>query len=190
MKRAGTRSTYGLLVGVGAAVMLIILLLLQSFIGSGLFGTRTVTVTVTTSDAYQQVSDAYASHLAHLNARNMNALASEYESNATAEWVGPVEVGVGNYSGPKEIVTNLASFLGKFNSNFSLSNDYQSIGKVRGSNSWMVNSTFDIQGYDAAVGRVNGTLFAQDSYAHVNDAWLIAWEIWNFTQFSSPPLGT
>jgi len=190
MKRARTRSTYGFLVGAGAAVMLIIILLLQSFIGLGLFGTRTVSVTVTTSDPYEQVSDAYASHLMHLNARNINALASEYQSNATAEWIGPVQVGVGNYSGAREILMNLASFVGKFNSNFSLSNEYQSIGKIKGSDSWMVNSTFDIQGTDAAVGNVDGTVNAQDSYVHVNATWLIAWENWNFTRFNSSPLGT
>jgi hypothetical protein len=57
--------------------MLIILLVLQSLIGSGLFSTRTVTVAVTTSDAYEQVSDAYAYHLMELNARNISALPAE-----------------------------------------------------------------------------------------------------------------
>ena len=53
----------------------------------------------------------------------------------------------------------------------------------------MVNSTFNFHGYDAAVGNVNGTVIAQNLYAHVNDTWLIAGEIWSFTQFNMPPLG-
>lgn len=187
MKRLEIWSTRAGFLGAGAVVALIALLLLQSFIGSGPFSTRTMTVT--TSDAYEQVSDVYASHLIHLNARNMTAVASDYEGNATAEWVGPAGVGVGNYSGVKIILANLESFVGKFNGNFSLSNEYQSIGKVEGSNSWMVNSTFDIHGYDAAVGNVTGTVFAQDSYAQINGAWLIVRENWNFTQFNAPPLG-
>jgi hypothetical protein len=58
MKRSGTQSAHtSLLLSAGAAIMLIVLLVLQSLIGSGLFSTRTLTVTVTTSDAYEQVSD-------------------------------------------------------------------------------------------------------------------------------------
>ncbi len=189
MRKMTAREREGILFGAGAGLTLIILLVLQSLIGSGLFSTRTVTVTVTTSDAYEQVSDAYASHLMQLNARNINAVASEYESNATVEWVGPVEVGVGNYSGTANIKIMLGSSIGKFNGNFSLSNEYQSIGEVKGSNAWMVNSTFNFHGNNPVVGNVNGTVVAQDSYAHVNDTWLIAWEIWNFTQFNVPPLG-
>jgi Na+-transporting NADH:ubiquinone oxidoreductase subunit NqrD len=82
------RERDGILIGSGAGLTLIILLVLQSFIGSGLFSTRTVTVTVTNSDAYEQVSDAYAYHLMVLNARNINAVPGEYESNATVEWRG------------------------------------------------------------------------------------------------------
>jgi hypothetical protein len=188
MKRKGTRSVHaGLLLGAGAAITLIVLLVLQSLIGSGLFTTRTVT-DFTTSDAYEQVSDANAYRLMELNARNMSAVAAEYESNATVEWVGPVDV-AGNYSGSKDISIMLASFIGKFNSNFSPSNEYQSVGEVRGSNAWMVDSTFNIHGFDAAVGNVSGTVVAKDLYAHTNDTWLIAREIWNFTRFDVPQLG-
>ncbi len=52
MRRTETcRSEGGLLVGLGAAVMLIIVLVvLQSFLSTGLISTTTVTIT--TSDAY------------------------------------------------------------------------------------------------------------------------------------------
>lgn len=163
--------------------MLVVLLVLQSLLGSGFLSTRTVSVTVTTSDAYEQVSDAYAHHLMELNARNIGAVAGEYESNATIEWTGVVAGLTGNYSGAVNIEILLGSFIGKFNSNFSLSNEYQSIGEVKGSNAWMVNSTFNIHGYDAAVGNVNGTLVAHDTYERVGSSWLIAHEVWDFTQY-------
>jgi hypothetical protein len=182
------RERDGILIGAGAGLTLIVLLVLQSFIGSGLFSTRTVTVTVTNSDAYEQVSDAYANHLMAFNARNINALPDEYESNATVEWIG-VNPGLnGNYSGAGDIKILWGSFIGKL-ANFSLSNEYQSLGEVNGSNAWMVNSTFNFDGYDAVLGNVNGTVVAQDLYAHVDGAWLIAKEIWNFTRFNMPPLG-
>jgi hypothetical protein len=190
MKGRGTQSGLAaLLVGAGAAIMLIVLLVVQSLIGGGLFSTRTVTVTVTSSDAYEQVSDAFAYHLMQLNDRNISAVAGEYQSNATAEWTG-VNPGLnGNYSGAGNIKILWGSFIGKFNSNFSLSNEYQSVGEVKGSNAWMVNSTFNFDGYDAAVGNVSGTVVAQDLYGHVGDTWLIAREIWNFTRYDVPPLG-
>ena len=83
--------------------MLIVLLVLQSFIGSGLISTRTVTLTVTTSDAYEQVSDAHGNHLMELNDTvcvvggqcslvDMSAVIGDYEDNATVEWLGPLEV--------------------------------------------------------------------------------------------------
>jgi hypothetical protein len=182
------RERDGILIGAGAGLTLIVLLVLQSFIGSGLFSTRTVTVTVTDSDAYEQVSDAYAYHLMVLNARNINAVPGEYESNATVEWTG-VNPGLnGNYSGAGNIKILWGSFIGKL-TNFSLSNEYQSLGEVNGSNAWMVNSTFNFNGYDVVVGNINGTVVAQDLYAHVNGTWLIAREIWNFTQFNMPPPG-
>ncbi len=181
MGRVGARrSEGGLLVALGAAVMLIVLLVLQSFIGSGLFSTRTVTVTLTTSDAYEQVSDAYANHLMQLNARNISALVSGYESNATVEWTGVVGGLTGDYSGSANIKILLGSLSGKF-INFSLSNEYQSVG-VKGNVS-VVDSTFDFQAYSSIEGNVNDTIVAQDTYHHTGNSWMIAHEVWNFTQF-------
>jgi hypothetical protein len=179
MQKAGTRRTKdGLLIAFGAALTLIVLLALQSFLGSGLLGTRTVTVT--TPDAYEQVANAYANHLRQLSARNIPVLVSGYESNAAIEWTGAAAAGTGNYSG-SDIKILLGSFLTKF-INFSLSNEYQSIG-VKGNVS-VVNSTFDFQGYNAVVGKVKGAIVAQDVYEHVGSSWLIARETWNFTQFN------
>jgi hypothetical protein len=123
------------------------------------------------------------------NARNMSAVGGEYESNATVEWVGPVDV-AGNYSGSKDIGIMLASFIGKLNSNFSLSNEYQSVGEVRGSNAWMVNSTLNTHGFDAAVGNVSGTVVVKDfTHTQTIRGSSRGKFFWNFTRFNVPPLG-
>ncbi len=169
------------LVTLGAALMLVVLLVLQLLLGSGLLSTRIVTVTVTTSDPYEQISDAYTSHLMQLSARNITALVSGYERNATVEWTGVSTGMTGVYSGSANIEILLRSFTGKF-LNFSLSNEYQSVG-IKGNVS-MVNSTFDFQAYSTIEGNVNGTIVAQDTYDHIGNSWLIAHEVWNFTQFN------
>jgi hypothetical protein len=167
--------------------MLIVLLVTQSLVGSGLFSTRTVSMTVTTSDAYEQVASAYAGHIAQLSSRDIPALAKGYQSNATIEWVGAVPGMTGNYSGAPNIEILWGSFIGKF-INFSLSNEYQSIG-VEGNGS-VVNSTFDFRAYSSVVGNVHGTVIAQDAYEHAGVSWLIARETWNVTQFSEQfPVG-
>jgi hypothetical protein len=182
MQRAAMRRTKdGLLIAAGAALMLVVLLVLQSLVGSGLLSTKAVTLTVTTSDAYEQVANAYANHLLQFSARDKTALVSGYESNGTMEWTGAEAAGTGNFSGSTDIGIKLKSFTGKL-VNFSLSDGYQSIG-VKGDVS-VVNSTLDFQGYSSVVGRVNGMIVAQDAYVHVGSSWLIARETWNFTQFN------
>jgi hypothetical protein len=181
MQMAGTRRTKdGLLIALGAALMLIVLLVLQSFVGGGLFSMRTVTVS--TADAYEQVANAYADHLTQMTARNIPALVSGYESNATVEWTGGVGGLTGKYSGSTDIGILLTSFFGKLY-NSSLSNEYQSIG-VKGDVS-VVNATFDFQGNSTVVGKVNGTVISRDVYEHAHgSSWLISRETWNFTRFN------
>lgn len=195
MQKTGTRrGRDGLLVASGAALMLVTLLVLQSLLGIGPF-TRTIT---TYNPTYGHVSDAYASHLARLSERNLTAVMGDYESNATVDWVGVPFHGVspgsgissGAYTGSKNISILLAILLGKFNGNFSLSSERQSIGQVGGGGAWIVNSTLSIHGYgqccssgnQQVVSQANGTLVAQDLYADVNGIWLISRETWNFAQ--------
>jgi hypothetical protein len=146
-----------------------------------------VTTTLTTTDAYEQVSEAYASHLAHLNARDISALPGDYERNATVEFVGVNPGLVGQYSGAMNIQILWGSFTGKL-VDFSLSNEYQSI-EVKNSSLSIVNSTFDFEGNDTVIGLVKGSVIAQDVYVHSDGGWLIDREVWNFTQFNMPPLG-
>ncbi len=159
------REREGLLVGVGAAITLIVLIALQSFLGSGLLSTRTVTSTTTAAastipDAYQQVASQYTNHLLHLDSRNVSALLSDYESNATVEWRGAIIGQTGNYTGSSNIDILLRStFAGKLDSLY-LSNERQTIGPKGGY--WIVNSTFDFRGHNPIVGVTNGTIVAQD----------------------------
>jgi len=169
------------MVASGAAIMLVALLVLQSLFGSGLFSTKTVIATATTSNPSEQVASAYATHLAQLRARNISAVANEYESNAIVEWAGVVPWMNGNYSGAGNIKILWGSFIGKLQ-NFSLSNEYQSLGVKGGVQ--VVSSTFDFQGYNAVLGEMNGTVVAQDMYEPIGGSWLIAHETWNFTHVS------
>lgn len=180
--RTSPRAKDGVLLAVGAALMLAVLLVLQSLVGSGVLSTRTVTVTVTTSDTYEQVADAYSSHLTQLGARNISALVSGYERNATVDWTGVAPGMVGTYSGSVNLMILFSSFTGKF-VNFSLSDEYQSVGVKSGVP--VVNSTFDFLGYSSVVGYVNGTVVAQDVYGHAGgSSWLISRETWNFTRYN------
>lgn len=171
----------------GGALTVIVLLVAQSFVGNGLLTTKTVTLTVTAPAPYEQVAIAYDTHLANLNSRNIPALTSEYQRNGTIEWVGVVAGLAGNYSGETNIEILWGSFVGKF-INFSLSDEYQSIG-VEGNVS-VVNSTFDLHAYSSIVGNVNGAVISKDTYEHIGSSWLIGRETWNFTQFNEQfPVG-
>jgi hypothetical protein len=163
--------------------MLVALLVLQSSLSVGPLTPRTTTVTTTeTSDAYEQVASAYQAHLLEFDVRNVNGIANEYEGNATVRWTGDIPGLPGNYSGSDNIKILLGASIGKF-FNFSLSNENQSIA-VKGNVS-TVNSTFDFAGYSSVYGPTNGTVVAKDIYERAgSSSWLIASEIWNFTQFN------
>jgi len=178
------RGREGVFIGVGAGVTLVILLVLQSFIGSGLLSatTTTKTTTVSTIDVhYEQVASAYANHLLLLDARNVSGLMSGYASNATIEWTGMPGGLAGNYTGSNEIGPLLANFPGEM-VNLTLSEVTQTPVLFEGGY-WRVNSTFDWAGYSHIGGNVSGTIAAQDSYVHVGNSWLIASETWNFLRF-------
>src|ERR1022692_2761992 len=173
MQGMSARGRDGIFIGVGAGVMLIVLLVLQSFIGSGLFSTRTVTTTVTVSTipiAYEQVSSAYADRFLLYDAENVSALLSGYESNATVEWTGEAQGLAGNYTGSNEISPLLAFFPGKM-SNLTVAIDNQTPVVSKGGY-LVINSTFDFAGYSAVDGKISGKIAAQDSYAYVGGTWL------------------
>jgi hypothetical protein len=176
------REREGILVGAGAGLTLIVLLVLQSFAGSGLFTARTLTSTVTALSAptedYNQV--AYANNLLLLDSDSIPALVSGYGSNATVRWTGENADGLrGNYTRG-----NIGELFGSFMNhmvNFSVSNESQTLAPEGGY--WVVNSTFDIAGYSGLIGNFNGTIAAQDSHAHAGNTWLISSESWDHLQY-------
>jgi hypothetical protein len=186
----------GALIGAGAGITLIILLILQSFIGSGLLSTKTVTSTTTITatstvpDAYDRVASIYLDYVSMLNTGNVIALAGEYESNATVEFAGVGPPGlVGNYTGPHNIMELLDVFLTRLATGFFVSNETHTIGPD--GSIWVVNSTFHFGGNSTISGVVYGTIAAEYSYAYVNSNWLIARQTWNFTEYNEQyPLST
>ncbi|HVC27518.1 MAG TPA: hypothetical protein VND40_05100 [Nitrososphaerales archaeon] len=193
MRAANSRERDGILVGTGAGLTLIALLVLQSLVGSGLLSTRTVTSTAaittvsTVPEVYYQVASSYANHLYLLNSSYSFALKSDYESNATIDVRGVMPGLVGSYTGQSNISIFLGSFREKF-LNFSVSNESQTIAPE--GSYWVVNSTFEVHAYSSVVGNTDMAIAAEDSYAHVGNAWLIAHETWNFLKFDEQfPVG-
>lgn len=149
-------------------------------------------------DAHDQVASTYANQLILLDAKNVSALVSEFESNATVEWRGyanGLQAGHGpavnrdlrgTYTGSQEIGTLLGAFLTNANY-FLVSNETQTIG-AKG-NYWVVNSTFGFTGNSSTVGTFEGTIAAQESYVQVGKMWLISNEMWDFTYYEAAFLG-
>ncbi len=192
------RTRDGTLITLGAALMLVVLLVLQLFLGSGMLSTKTETVTstTTTTDPFEQVAYASANHLMELSARNISAMVQGYESNATFEVTG-VSAYHGNFTGHEEIGVMLGSIVsvgGNPSINFTMWNEHQSVG-VKG-NVFVVNFSFGFlewtigqywsipQGNNPVPIKSEGTVVAQAVYEHVGgSSWLIAREVWNFTNY-------
>jgi hypothetical protein len=179
------RARDGLFLAVGAALMLIVLLVLQSFIGSGLFSTRTVTATATPPDAYAQVAASYANHLLLLDARNVAAVTAGYEDNVTLRWLWRSYGCNGTYTGSTQVATLLGPMLND-QQYFLISNESQVITPL--GRQWIVQSEFDFAGNSTVSHSANppfggsyyGMLVAQDNYVLVGGTWLIASETWEF----------
>lgn len=185
-----SRERKGIFVGAGAGLMLVVLLVLQTFIGSGLLSTRTVTLTTTVTaslptEDYSQVASAYANHLLMVSTRNVTALLSGYESNATVEWTGQASGLGGNYTGTGNESGSIGRLLGTFPGNMvnlTLSEDSQPTVGVQG-NSLVVGSTFSWNGFNSYDGNISGLVVAQDSFAYSGNTWLIAHETWTWISF-------
>jgi hypothetical protein len=133
----------GILIGAGAGLMLVVLLILQSFIGSGLLSAKTVTSTTTTAtstipNAYQQLAGVYADHLLLLEARNVTGLLGGYEGNSTIEWTGNMPGMAGTYNGSNEIHALLNDSFPGVMVNLTLSIENQTIAGPQG-RYWVVN---------------------------------------------------
>jgi hypothetical protein len=192
-----TRKSEGILIGTGAGLAMIVLLVLQSVTGGALFGTKTVTITATTTQQPEGVvSGLFAEHMLLLDSRNVSAIVGQYEGNATITWTsdGQCECNSlnGNYTGIANITHLMNQLLFGTNANgsgfgmqsFMAENLTQKIAATSDV-SVMVNSTFAIVEHSIAQGNINGTISAQNSYVYSasNRTWLISRESWNFLSY-------
>jgi hypothetical protein len=191
------RERGGILIGTGAGLTLIVLLVLQSFTGSGLFGTKTVTSTVTSiQQSAAVVSGLFAEHILLLESRNVSAIVSQYAGNATIAWTSEAQCECnsvnGNYTGTANITRLMKQLLFGIDPNgfsfgtksFMAENLTQSVAAT--SNTLVtVNSTFVMLEQSIAEGEINGTVSAQDFYVYsaTGHTWLISRESWDFLSF-------
>jgi len=189
MQPTSTREHDGVLLGAGAGLTLVVLLLLQSFIGSGLLSTRTVTstTTITTTStamgAYEQVAGAYEGYLSTLNSSKASALQSDYERNATIVWTGASPGLAGTYAGSSNIEILLSQFLTDLVPKLTITNETHTIGPE--GSTWIVDSTFDFAGNSTIVGKVSGIIAANCSYTDNDNSWLISRQVWNFLEYDT-----
>ncbi|MDG6926685.1 MAG: hypothetical protein JRN09_09050, partial [Nitrososphaerota archaeon] len=186
MSAKGRGGVYG---AVGAGLMLIAILVLQSMLGNGLLSTKMITSTETTTvsaipEAYQQLANVSANHLLTIESGNVSSLLSGYESNATLELTGMAPGLVGTYNGTSEIAALIkSSFPGSLD-NLTLSNVNVTITGPRGQY-WVVKSAFDWSGFSRIEGPVWGTIIAQDTYVHQpGGSWAIARATWNSISYT------
>jgi len=178
----------GIFLGVGAALAILVLLVLQTAGSGGLFGTMTETVTVPSIS--DQVSGIYANHLSLFSSKNVSAIVSQYEDNATIQYEG-VDNGMGlagNYTGTAHIHQLIFVLEGRSIFYFIANESQPTIQVVTTSSgnpfaSVVVNSTFGFGGESSVIGNFNGTISARTMFVRggPNDtSWLISEETWNF----------
>jgi hypothetical protein len=188
----------GILIGTGAALMLIVLLVLQSFTGSGVFGAKTATTTFTsTQEATGLVSGLYAEHILLLDSRNISAIVDEYEGNATIVRASEAQCECnsldGTYTGTANITQLMKQLLFGVDANgFSfgtksfVAENLTESAAAAPDGSVTVNSTFGFLEQSIAAGKINGTVSAGDSYTYsaASHSWLISRETWDFLSYS------
>ena len=173
------------MLGVGAGLTLVVLLVLQSVTTNGVFGTRTETVTdtVTTTQQIADVGGSFAEHILLLDSKNVSAIVNQYQGNASVTWTGQAVGLAGTYEGARNISELQTVFFETFGTTFAIANVTRAI-TTTSSDSVMVNSTFGFSGF-GRWGNDSGIISAQDhySYSATNGAWLISRETWNFLTF-------
>ncbi len=147
--------------------------------------TTTKTTLVSSLGDYDQIASAYANRLLLLGSNNGSALASTFESNSSVLWRGsPGLEGcqlAGNYTGIANITALMNIFAKYHEGSLLISNEIQMIHPE--GPYWVVDSTFNFAGNSSTVGRFEGTIAAQDSYARVDSVWKIATEVWSIANY-------
>jgi hypothetical protein len=185
-----SRERDGLLVGGGAAFTLIILLVLQSFIGSGLLSTRTGTSTVTSTLTIQPPLDPVVYQWAYyLGARDLTNLTNMYAQNATVTWTGEADGLKGTYGGVDNIGILFRSAEGKV-SNLTATIGNDSLVVI---NPTETNATFSLTMHGTSPVQGNILIKANVSqewnYSAVSgtigqEQWQIVKENWNYTTYN------
>lgn len=150
----------------------------------------TVTVPSSTVD---QVSSVYVNHLMTFGSKNLSALVSQYEGNATIVYRGQAAGLAGNYTGTANISQLLASLISRNGAVFFfIANESQPsiqvvpTGSANSALAVVVNSTFGFGGDSGLYGVFNGTVSARTTFVHGGangTSWLISEETWNFLRF-------
>ena len=155
-------------------------------------GTTTLATTTTFSGSItaippqviEIVNSSFEDHLLSVGSRNVTALLSEYEHNATIDWTGEAAGLLNSPNGPAAITYQWKFFFSAM-TQFVIGNETQTILPTWNGSVVMVDSTFDFAGYSNAHGEFSGTVHAQDSYASptTGGPWLIAQETWDFIHY-------
>jgi len=170
------RERDGIMVGTGAGLALIVLLVLRSFTGNGLFGTSTLTITVTTLPIRQvaeAVASGFATHMLLTGSRNVTAAVGQYEGNATVTWTGNEGPNVlqSPATNADAITRGLTALFyqpcGSYDTveSFAISDLALSTTPVS-DGSAMVNSTFVFLGNSTLWGSFNATVSSQDLFVY------------------------
>jgi len=158
---------------------------------------KTVTVTSTVTPAGQaieSVGESFAQHLVLFSSKNVSAIISQYEPNATVVWEhlfcwSGLYQNAGSSNG--DVAKLLPDF---FHGRFSAPLNSVYVGNATkmtimplANGTVIVNSTFGLVGL-AATGNFTATVSAQDSfvYSSLSNAWMISQETWNFLTYYTP----
>jgi hypothetical protein len=145
------------------------------------------------SSLADKVSIAYGNHLLQFGSKNVSALVSQYEDNATIVYFGQSAGLAGRYSGTANITQLLATWISKNGEKFFfIANESQptmhivTMGSQNSTIAVTVNSTLGFRGDSGLNGNFNGTISAETTFVRggANDSsWLISLETWNFLRF-------
>jgi hypothetical protein len=208
----GKGTERGILIGKGAAVAIAVLLVLLSVTATGIFGTRTKTVsdtsivtstatstlvsTMPNYDSLAPIIAAFDNYLLNVQSGNSTALKEGYLKNATLHVqtrlpsnMNPISAadaqGVsGNYVGSTDAsIFSKIWIASTFNQDHNMTMMVLSFNtKETASNAVEANSTIGLSGFGNA-GRANGTVVMDMKYVQVDGVWLISGGTWTITNF-------
>ncbi len=116
-------------------------------------------VTAIPPQVIEMVNSSFENHLLSVGSRNVTALLSEYEHNATIDWTGEAAGLLNSPNGPAAITYQWKFFFGAM-TQFVIGNETQTILPTWNGSVVTVDSTFDFAGHSNAYGEFSGTVHA------------------------------